>query len=171
MSHFSTTWDAVLLTNFSDAPWEKALAAINISSSCSKLSVIQFEVLFRQQTLWIFSRLNCRYLRQMLPKPLQPDSQPDMYWPYSKLTNYWQGFFKSISDILGISGDPSAPIAIFCVRPDKLPPTSRQGNVMVFTSLVAGGKMFCLWQSSKLPSFKSWLHNLLFLLKQEKTKC
>lgn len=81
-----------------------------------------------------------------------------MFWTCSKLSNYWQSFFKSISEILGISVSLSPQIAIFGVPPDELVTTSMQDNVIAFASLIARRKILLLWKSSQPPSFKSWLH-------------
>ena len=88
----------------------------------------------------------------------------------SKLSNYWQLFFETISDILGIPVSPSPQIAIFGVPPDELVTTSMQDNVIAFTSLIARRKILLLWKSPQPPTFKSWLHDILFLLKLEKVK-
>ncbi len=165
-------WEAELQISISDALWKKALEAVNSSSSCARLSVIQFKVLFR-----------LHYSRNKLFR-LYPDRTTEacnrcfqmpcnlmhMFWTCSKLSNYWQSFFKSISDILGISVSPSPQIAIFGVPPDELGTTSMQDNVIAFASLIASRKILLSWKSSQPPSFKSWLHDLLFLLKLEKIK-
>ena len=167
-----TGWETELQISISDALWKKALKAVNSSSSCARLSVIQFKVLFR-----------LHYSKDKLFK-LYPDKTSEtcdrcsrtpcnlthMFWTCSKLLNYWQSIFKSISDILGIPVGPSPQIAIFGVPPDELVTTSLQENVIAFASLIARRKNLLLLKSSQPPSFKSWLHDLLFLLKLEKIK-
>lgn len=59
-------WEAELQMNFSDTLWEKALAAVNTSSSCARLTVTQFKVLFR---LHSSKDKPFRLLWQMLPNP------------------------------------------------------------------------------------------------------
>lgn len=93
-----------------------------------------------------------------------------MFWMCPRLSPFWHQFFQAISDILGISVNPSPQIAIFGVPPVDLVTTSMQDNVIAFASLVAHRKILLLWKSSQPPSFKSWLHDLLFLLKLEKIK-
>lgn len=89
-----------------------------------------------------------------------------MFWTW-KLSNNWQSFFIAISDILGMSIDSCLWSAsrwtcnhiftgeCFCIA---------------FAPLVARRKILLLWKSSQPPFFKSWLHDLLFLLKLEKIK-
>lgn len=165
-------WENELQINITDELWKKALEAVNSSSSCARLSVIQFKVLFR-----------LHYSKDKLFK-LYPDTTTEacdrcsqtpcnlthMFWTCSKLSSYWQSIFKSISDILGISVSPSPQIAIFGVPPDGLVTTALQRNVIAFMSLIARRKILLLWKSPQPPSFKSWLHDLLFLLKLEKIK-
>lgn len=136
-------WESELQTSFCNALRKKAL---NSSSSCARLSLIQFKVLFR-----------LHYNRDKLFK-LYPDKTTEactkcsqtpcnlthMFWSCSKLTNYWQSFFKSISNILGIYVSPSPQIAIFGVPPEELATTSLQDNVIAFASLIAQRKILPL---------------------------
>lgn len=165
-------WEKELQMNISDTLWKRALEAVNSSSSCARLSLIQFKVLFR-----------LHYSKDKLSK-ISPDKTTDacdrcsqkpcnlthMFWTCTKLFNYWQLFFKSISDILGVPVTPSPQIAIFGVPPDELKTTSLQNNVIAFASLIARRKILLLWKSPQPPTFKSWLNDLLFLLKLEKVK-
>lgn len=142
--------------NFSDTLWEKALAAVNTSSSCARLTVTQFKVLFRlhyskDKPFRLFPDKTANICDRCSQTPC---NLTHMFWACPKLTNYWQAFFKAISDILGIPVDPSPLIAIFAVGPDKLPATSRQDNVIALTSLIAHRKILYLWKFAQPPSFK-----------------
>lgn len=165
-------WETELQINISNSFWERALSAIHSSSSCARLSVIQFKVLFRLH----YSRDK---LFKLFPDRVSeacdrcsqiPCNLSHMFWSCSKLSSFWQSFFKSISDILGLTINPSPQIAIFGVSPDELVTTSMQNRVMAFASLIARRKILLQWKSPQPPSFKSWLYDLLHLLKLEKIK-
>ena len=152
--------------------WERALGAVNSSSSCARLSLIQFKV---------FHRLH--YSRAKLSK-LYPDKFDEKcsscsqtpcnlthtFWACPKLSDFWHLIFKTISDILGITLIPTPHIAIFGKPPDDLRTTAIQNNVIIFASLIARKRIFLLWKSPQPPSVNVWLHDILGLLKLEKIK-
>lgn len=165
-------WEDELQVNLSDDFWKKAFKAVNSSSSCARLSLIQFKVLHRLH----YSK---HKLSKIFPKTIDetcgrcsqtPCNLTHMFWSCSKLDDYWRSFFKSISDILGITVDPSPHIAIFGTSPDNLATSTTQNNIISFASLIARRKILLLWISSQPPSFKAWLHDTLFLLRLEKIK-
>lgn len=78
-----------------------------------------------------------------------------MFWSCSKLSSYWQSFFKSISDILGLNIKPSPHIAVFGIAPDEIGTTATQDHVIAFASLIARRKILLLWKSPQPPSFKA----------------
>ncbi len=93
-----------------------------------------------------------------------------MFWACPKLSEFWQRFFKTISDILGINLTPTPHIAIFGKPPDDLRTTNVQSNVIAFASLIARKRILLLWKSPQPPSIKVWLHDVLSPLKLEKIK-
>lgn len=93
-----------------------------------------------------------------------------MFWACPKLFEFWQSFFKTVSDILGINLIPTPHIAIFGKAPDDLHATKVQNNVLVFSSLVARKRILLQWKSPQPPLTKVWFHDILGLLKLEKIK-
>lgn len=118
-----------------------------MSSSCARLSLIQFKV---------FHRLH--YSKDKLSK-LYPDKFDEncsrcsqapcnlthMKWACPKLSEFWRLFFKTISDILGITLTPTPHIAIFGKPPDDLRTTTIQNNVIAFASLIARKGILLFW--------------------------
>lgn len=93
-----------------------------------------------------------------------------MFWLCPKLHEYWQSFFKVVSDILGIHLKPTPHISIFGKPPDSLQTSTTQNNVFAFSSLIARKRILLLWKSPQPPSIKIWWHDILGLLKSEKIK-
>ena len=165
-------WESELQLSFSETFWGGAIGAVNSSSSCARLSLIQFKV---------FHRLY--YSKEKLSK-LYPDRFDDkcnrcyqtpctlthMFWACPRLSEFWRRFFKIISDILGINLTPTAHIAIFGRSSDNLRTTAIQNNVIAFASLIARKRILLLWKSPQAPSIKVWLHDILGLLRLEKIK-
>lgn len=165
-------WESELQLNLSDQFWEEALNAVNSSSSCARLSLIQFKVLHRLH----YSK---EKLSKLYPDKLDnkcnrcsqtPCNLTHMFWSCPKLSEFWRLFFKAISDILDINLNPNPHIAIFGKPPDDLHVTNIQNNVIAFSSLVARKRILLMWKSKQPPSIKVWLHDILSLLKLEKIK-
>ena len=166
------SWESELQLSFSESFWEGAIGAVNSSSSCARLSLIQFKV---------FHRLH--YSKEKLSK-IYPDKFDDkcnrcsqtpcnlthMFWACPRLSEFWLQFFKTISDILDINLTPTPHIAIFGKPPDNLRTTGIQNNVIAFASLIARKRILLLWKSPQPPLIKVWLHDILGLLKLEKIK-
>lgn len=172
INRIKLSWESELQLNFSESFWEGAIGVVNSSSSCARLSLIQFK---------IFHRLH--YSKEKLSK-LYPDkidgkcnrcsqtpcNLTHMFWSCPKLIKFWQLFFKTISDVLNINITPTPHIAIFGKPPDELRTTNIQNNVIAFASLTARKRILLLWKSPQSPSIKVWLHDILSLLKLEKIK-
>lgn len=165
-------WEGELQLTLSDDFWEGALQAVNASSSCARLSLIQFKVLHR-----------LHYSKAKLSR-FYPDKHNDqcercsqapcnlahMFWSCPRLTSFWESFFNTISKILKIDIHPSPHIAIFGRPPDGVTLTAMQTNVIAFASLIARRKILFLWKSAHPPLFKVWLTDVMFLLKLERIK-
>ncbi|XDV36150.1 hypothetical protein PO909_005994 [Leuciscus waleckii] len=167
-----TSWENELQISLSEDFWEKALRAVNSSSSCARFSLIQFKVVHRIH----FSKAR---LAKIYPGGQDegcnrcsqtPCDLTHMFWSCPKLLNFWQLYFDAISKILSLRICPSPHIAIFGRPPDGLKLTTIQTNVIAFTSLIARRKILTLWKSPLPPSFKAWLCDALFFLKLEKIK-
>lgn len=165
-------WESELQLSFSETFWTGAIGAINSSSSCARLSLIQFKVLHR-----------LHFSKEKLSK-LYPDRFDDkcnrcgqtpcnlthMLWACPRLSEFWHRYFKIISEILDINLTLTPHIAIFGKPPDNLRTTGIQNNVIAFASLIARKRILLLWKSPQPPSIRVWLHDILGLLKLEKIK-
>lgn len=165
-------WQEELQMVFSNEFWNGALKGVNSSSSCARLSLIQFKVLHRLH--YCKSRMSRFYPDKVEDRcdrcTLAPCNLTHMFWSCPKLTNFWGKFFKVVSEILQINIPPSPHIAIFGRPPDGLSTTIHQRTVIAFTSLIARRTILFLWKSPSPPSFISWLKDIMSLLKLEKIK-
>ena len=165
-------WENDLQIKFSDQFWGEALEAVNSSSSCARLSLIQFKVLHR--THYSRAKLAKIYPDTVEDKcnrcSLSPCDLAHMFWLCPKLVGFWEGFFKTISEIFQIQISPSPHIAIFG-RPENIDTMNKiQLNITAFTSLIARRRILLQWRSSLPPSFKSWIGDVMSFLKLEKVK-
>lgn len=165
-------WESELQTNLSDHFWGKALEAVNSSSSCARLSLIQFKVLHRAH--YCKAKLAKIYPDTVEDKcnrcSLSPCDLAHMFWLCPKLAGFWETFFKTISDMLRTQISPSPHIAIFGRLEDSNTMTKIQINVIAFTSLIARRRILLQWKSPLPPSFKSWMGDIMSFLKLEKIK-
>lgn len=85
-----------LQTNLSEDFWIKALGAVNSSSSCARLSLIQFKVLHR---LHYSKHKLSRIFPNTIDERCSRCSQilcnlTHMFWSCSKLAHFWQSFLN-----------------------------------------------------------------------------
>lgn len=172
VNNVKMSWESELQLNFSEVLWEGAIGAVNSSSSCARLSLIQFRVLYRlHYSKEKLSRLYPDKIDGKCDRCSQtPCDLTHMFGSCPKLSHFWQLFFKAISDVLSINLTPTPHIAIFSRPPDDLRTTAIQNNVIAFTSLITRKRILLLWKSPWPPSIKVLLHDVLSLLKLEKIK-
>ena len=164
-------WENELAVTFSDDWWDGALHAINSSSSCARLNLIQFKVLHRIH----FSKARLSKIYPNLSDvcdrcSLAPANLTHMFWSCPSLVEYWRYFFDLLSEVLEITLDPSAQIAIFGIPEEGLRLTVTQTNVILFASLIARRRILLLWKSRLPPSGATWLSDLASFLKLERIK-
>ena len=164
-------WESELQLSFSESFWEGAIGAVNSSSSCARLSLIQFKVFHRLHFVDKLSKIYPDKFDDKCNRCSQtPCNLTHMFWACPRLSEFWLQFFKTISDILDINLTPTPHIAIFGKPPDNLRTTGIQNNVIAFASLIARKRILLLWKSAQPPLIKVWLHDILGLLKLEKIK-
>ncbi len=165
-------WESDLQIKFSDRFWGEALEAVNSSSSCARLSLIQFKVLHRAH--YSKAKLAKIYPDTVEDKcnmySLSPCDLAHMFWLCPKLVGFWEAFFRTISEILQIRISPSPHIAIFGGPEDINTMSKIKMNITAFTSLIARRRILLQWKSSLPPSFKSWIGDVMSFLKLEKIK-
>ncbi|KAF3840339.1 hypothetical protein F7725_019056, partial [Dissostichus mawsoni] len=137
------------------------MRAVNSSSSCARLSLIQFKVLHRlHYSKAKLSRIYPDRLDDRCDRCSQaPCDLTHMFWLCPKLSSFWQSFFECISEIVGLKISPSPHVAIFGRPPDEI-------NIKTLKPM----KILLLWKSPLPPSFKMWLSDTMSLLKLEKIK-
>ena len=151
-------WERELGLDLTDEWWEIAFKRVNSTSSCARLTLIQFKVLHR-----------IHFTKAKLSK-LFPGSSDicdrcsssiadhtHMFYSCSKLAAFWSVFFDTVSKALNISLSPSPHIAIFGVPEDLTMLTRNQSDVIAFASLIAVD-VYCF--SGKTQTHPPHLHGL-----------
>ena len=172
INKIKASWEGELQTDLSEDFWTEALSAVNSSSSCARLSLIQFKVLHRlHYSKAKLSRIYPDKINDRCDRCLQaPCNLTHMFWLCPKLSNFWQSIFNTISEIIGQEIQLSPHIAIFGTPDEDCSLTNAQLNVVAFSSLIARRRILLLWKSSSPPSYKGWLRDILSFLKLEKIK-
>ena len=107
--------------SLSESVWNQALIRVNKSSSCSRLSIIQFKVLPRLH--YCNSKLSKIYPNVQDSCNQLPNSPADlkhMFWSFPQL-DYWNGIFKFLSESLNLNLQPNVSLCIFGAHSDKDP--------------------------------------------------
>ena len=107
-------WERELGFGLTDGWWREALIRVNSTSSCARLSLIQFKVLHKIH----FTR---NRLSRLFPGTndicdrcgLSPADHVHMFFSCPKLVNFWSGFFKSLNIALNVKLEPCPLISIF----------------------------------------------------------
>ncbi len=107
-------WEEELDLEFEDDYWSRVLDKIRITTSCARLSFIQFKTIHR-------AHLSKAKLSKIYPNvsdvcdkcKLSPCNLSHMFAFCSKLQNFWNSFFKILSDVLGVELIVCPLIAIF----------------------------------------------------------
>lgn len=167
---FKHQWEKELGFSLESDWWELAAGKVNSSSSCARLSLIQFKVFHRIH----FTNVK---LSKLFPDvdatcsrcSLVPADHTHMFFSCSKLEDYWYSFFNTFSKVLNISLEPCPQIAIFGL-PYDLNKYTKYIDVLAFASLIVCRRILLHWKSSKSPPTFSWLEDLLSFLYIEKNK-
>lgn len=154
-----------------DRIWEEAVRRVNGTTSCARLSLIQFKVLHRMhfskaKLAKIFSGMdeNCSRCHS------SPATLTHMFWSCPSLDQFWSGVYKTLSQIIGIVFEPNMHTSIFGTVPGYPVGLSRYKDVLAFSTLMARRQILLLWKSSYPPKVSVWLTDLMIYLKLEKIK-
>ena len=174
VSHIREEWVNDIGVTLSDEEWEMALFRVHASSICSRHALIQFKVLHRLhyskvRLARIFPDINpvCDRCKQA------PATNGHMLWSCPKLTEFWDSYFKTISQIYNYHIQPSSATAIFGITPcseESNPPANLQ-RVIAFSSLLAKCAILFKWKDPKPPTHSQWIRDMMQNIKLEKIRC
>lgn len=164
-------WEQELGLNLDDNWWAMALDKIHKSSTCARLTLIQFKVLYRVH----FSKAR---LSRIYPSVIDSCDKchssfcnlTHMFYSCPLLSRFWQNYFDTMSKILLLTITVSPHIAIFGIPEAYNRYTSKHLDVLAFTSLLARRHLLLNWKSTKAPSSSRWLSDVMSFLKLEKIK-
>lgn len=165
-------WVDELGEDIDDDMWNNALQRVNDSSSCAKLSVIQFKVVHRAH----FSKARLSKIYPNVSASCDrchnaPANLTHMFWSCPGLAPYWSVIFETLSKALNIDLQPSAVAAIFGVVDGRhYTITKEHKNIIAFTTLLARRRILLHWKSKNPPKVSLWLSDLMQFMQLEKIK-
>ncbi|XP_053501431.1 uncharacterized protein LOC128620443 [Ictalurus furcatus] len=141
-----SAWEEELGLELEDDYWGRALDNIRTTTSCARLSFIQFKVVHRAH----LSRSKLSKIYPNVPDmcekcKLSPCNLSHMFALCPKLQNFWNSFFETMSDVLKIKLDVCPLIAIFGVSSQHQPLNHKQASVVAFASLLARHRILLSW--------------------------
>lgn len=162
-------WERELGVIFSDQQWEKAVSNVRYSTSCARLQLIQFKVLYR--VYYSKSRLSEIYpqvMDQCERCHATPCDLGHMFFLCPRLHGFWSQYSVILSKALGtqICMDPFLAVFGLPVNTGLTDPT--HFKILAFTSLLARRCILLLWKSSKPPSVSFWFRDVMSFLKLQK---
>ena len=170
-STIKAKWESELNANLTENWWVGALRRVNTSTSCARLGLIQFKVVHRMH----FS--NSR-LAKMFPdhdagcnRCDYPQADlPHMFWACPKLGQFWCYVFNILTIVLGIKLQPCPLLAIFGIPAKPILYSTKENDIIAFTTLLARRRILLAWKSPGPPSQSAWLKDVMFFLSLEKIK-
>ena len=169
--HLKTAWENDLGIQITDEQWTASQKIVHSSSVCARHGLLQFKVLHRLH-------LSKEKLNRMYPNVnpacdrcgQSPATLAHMFWHCTKLTPYWQGIFKTFSDIVGRPLDPDPLTAVLGVRGPNVKLTNVQNNMVTFVTLLAR-RLICLnWKQVQAPTYTALMKDVMHYLQLEKIK-
>ncbi len=155
-----------------DEIWDDALKRVNVSTTCARLSLIQFKILHR--TYYTKSRLSKIYPNVDDRCDRCKTDKADlihMFWSCQKMKNYWTLVFKTLNEAFNLNITPCVEIAIFGVPEHGIPLTNNLENVFAFASLLSKKENIVGMEIKKSTKTSMWICDLILYLKLEKNKC
>lgn len=171
LDKFKNDWEEELGTEISDTIWEYAQNTVNGTTSCARLSLIQFKVLHR--TYYTKSKLSKIYpdIEDRCDRCNSPSANmTHAFWSCPKLIDFWSDVCKTLNEAFDTNIQPTAELAIFGIVDPEIPMTSKQVNAFAFGSLLARRRLVLQWKSPHPPKASTWLSDLMLFLKLEKIK-
>lgn len=152
LARIKTDWETKLGITLDEDLWSAVLREIKSCSSSVRLQVIQFKTVHRAH--YSKTRLAKIYpgTADVCDRCSQsPCNHTHMFWSCPRLVNYWKSYFTIISDILGHDIELCPHIAIFGVPKPGMKLSTKQKNIVSFTSLIARRKILLLWKNKAPP--------------------
>ncbi len=151
--------------------WKNVPRVVKSSSSCIRFSLIQFKVSHRThqskaRLAELFAGRSDEGCNRCSQTPCDSHVLVMPQIVQLLVVFLWYDLKDFESEYISIP----PKIAIFGRPLDKIKAALTQKIVITFTSLIACWKILLLWKSPLPPSFKAWLSNSLFLLRQIKIK-
>ena len=165
-------WADELGEDMEDDMWNCALLRVNDSTSCAKLSIIQFKVLHRTHfskarlaKIYPDSDASCNRCHHT------PANLTHMFWSCPALVTYWSMIFKTLSEALNTDFQPNAAAAIFGIT-DRRHSIVRKSykNILAFVTLLARRRILLHWKSKNPPKASLWMCDLMHFIQLEKIK-
>uniref|UniRef100_A0A671WYB0 Reverse transcriptase domain-containing protein n=1 Tax=Sparus aurata TaxID=8175 RepID=A0A671WYB0_SPAAU len=165
------TWERELGLIFDEHWWESALQVIHKTSICARLTLMQFKVVFR-----------CHYsktrLAQIFPNTADvcdrcegsPCNLTHMFFSCPALSNFWQIYFNTMSKVFSKTFHTSPHIGIFGLPEEYTQYSTKELEVIAFTSLIAKRHLLLNWKSTTAPSSTQWIKEAMSFLKVEKIR-
>ena len=164
-------WEAELGMEINWEVWSEALRRVNGTSSCARMSLIQFKVLHRVH----MTRAKMSGFFQGVVDECErcgrgPANHAHMFWGCEKLGRFWEGVFTVLARTVEEEMDPDPLVAIFGVSEKPGLVEGRKADVVAFASLIARRRILLEWRSASPPGVATWLSDLQDFLRLEKIK-
>lgn len=164
-------WEEEIGVKLSDEYWAGAMERISSTTSCARLGLIHFKVLYRLHyskaklaEIYLSADNRCDRCSHT------PANLSYLFFFCPKLQSFWGVFFKILSDILKIKLQLDPLTTIFGVPELFANLYTSHLDIIAFSSLIARRRILLSWKSPGPPSAASWLEDMLSFLKLEKIK-
>lgn len=142
-----TEWAEELWMEISEAVWDCAQARVNGTSSCARLSLIQFKVFHRIcYTKSKLSRIYSDVQDRCECCNSKPADMAHMFWTCPKLRDIWSSVCKTLNGAFDTEVKPS-DMAIFGVLINEILLATDKKNAFAFASLLARRRIVLQWKS------------------------
>lgn len=171
LDKIKNNWEKELGTVISEDTWTDALKKVNSSTSCARLSLIQFKVVHRLH--WSRAKISSVYPdidSNCIRCNVNVADLTHMFWSCHLLAGYWSDIFDVLSKILGVTLQPCAIMALFGVPNGEAKLTKMQQNIIAFVSLLARRQILLHWKSKLPPTTAQWLKDVMLFLHLEKIR-
>ena len=159
LAKIKAAWVDELGEDLEEDIWDSALLRVNDSSSCARLSIIQFKILHRIHCskarlaeIYPNTDASCDRCRNT------PADLTHMFWSCSALTSYWFAIFKTLSEALDMDLQPCAVMAIFGTTDGRYC-TIRKRSLLL--TLLARRRILLHWKSKNPASVSLWFNDLM----------
>lgn len=137
-------WERELEMNLVEDWWVGALSRVNTSTSCARLSLIQFKVVHRMH----FSKSSLAKLFTDHDSRCDRCGYPEadlLHCP--QLGDLWCYVFETLTKVLEIKVQPCPLLAIFGVPAKGILHGTNERDIIAFTTLLAHCRILLTWKS------------------------